>query len=96
MKLQAAVMGPAGGADKGGYTMAATTGPLVALTAADLMNRDVVTISQNAPLRVVAELRGATPRQPLRSGSKAGWRGPGWGSWRSAGGAPVPVRGRPK
>jgi CBS domain-containing protein len=36
--------------------MAATTRPLLALTASDLMNRDVVTISQDAPLRVVAEL----------------------------------------
>jgi CBS domain-containing protein len=35
--------------------MAATTRPL-ALTASDLMNRDVVTISQDTPLRVVAEL----------------------------------------
>jgi CBS domain-containing protein len=35
--------------------MAATTRPL-ALTASDLMNRDVDTISQDTPLRVVAEL----------------------------------------
>jgi CBS domain-containing protein len=36
--------------------MAATTSPLLALTASDLMNRDVVTISQDTPLRVAAEL----------------------------------------
>ena len=36
--------------------MAATTRPLLALTASDLMNRDVVTISQDTPLRVAAEL----------------------------------------
>ena len=36
--------------------MAATTRPLLALTASDLMNRDVVTISQDTPLRAAAEL----------------------------------------
>jgi CBS-domain-containing membrane protein len=36
--------------------MAATTRPLLALTVSDLMNRDVVTISQDTPLRVAAEL----------------------------------------
>ena len=36
--------------------MAATTGPLLALTASDLMSPDVVTISQDAPLRAAAEL----------------------------------------
>jgi CBS domain-containing protein len=36
--------------------MAVTTRPLLALTASDLMNRDVVTISQDTPLREAAEL----------------------------------------
>jgi CBS domain-containing protein len=37
-------------------TMVATTGPLFALTASDLMSRDVVTISQDTPPRAAAEL----------------------------------------
>ena len=36
--------------------MTTTTGPLLALTASDLMSRDVVTISQDTPLRAAAEL----------------------------------------
>jgi CBS-domain-containing membrane protein len=36
--------------------MAVTTGPLLALTASDLMSRDVVTISQDAPLGAAVEL----------------------------------------
>jgi CBS domain-containing protein len=36
--------------------MPVTTGPLLALTASDLMRRDVVTISQDTPLRAAAEL----------------------------------------
>jgi CBS domain-containing protein len=36
--------------------MVATTGPFLALTASDLMSPDVVTISQNTPLRAAAEL----------------------------------------
>jgi CBS-domain-containing membrane protein len=36
--------------------MAATTRPLPALTASDLMSRDVATISQDTPLRAAAEL----------------------------------------
>jgi CBS domain-containing protein len=36
--------------------MLATTSPLLALTASDLMSRDVVTISQDMPLRAAAEL----------------------------------------
>ena len=36
--------------------MAATTRPSSALTASDLMSRDVVTISQDMPLRAAAEL----------------------------------------
>jgi CBS-domain-containing membrane protein len=36
--------------------MVATTGPLLALTATDLMSPGVVTISQDTPLRVAAEL----------------------------------------
>jgi CBS domain-containing protein len=36
--------------------MTATTWPLLALTASDLMSRDVVTISQDTPLRAAAEL----------------------------------------
>jgi CBS domain-containing protein len=36
--------------------MIATTRPLLALTASDLMGRDAVTISQDTPLRVAAEL----------------------------------------
>jgi CBS domain-containing protein len=37
-------------------TMIATTGPLLAPTASDLMRRDVVTISQDAPLPAAVEL----------------------------------------
>jgi CBS domain-containing protein len=37
-------------------TAARTTGPLLALTASDLMSPDVVTISQDTPLRTAAEL----------------------------------------
>jgi CBS domain len=36
--------------------MSETTGPLLALTASDLMSRDVVTISQDTPLGAAAEL----------------------------------------
>jgi CBS-domain-containing membrane protein len=36
--------------------MAATTGPSSALTASELMSRDVATISQDTPLRAAAEL----------------------------------------
>jgi CBS domain-containing protein len=36
--------------------MAVTTEPLLALTASDLMSRNVVTISQDTPLRAAAEL----------------------------------------
>jgi CBS domain-containing protein len=36
--------------------MAVTTGPLLPLTASDLMSRDVVTISQDAPLGAAVEL----------------------------------------
>jgi CBS domain-containing protein len=36
--------------------MIATTSPLLALTASDLMRRDVVTISQDTPLRAAVEL----------------------------------------
>jgi hypothetical protein len=35
--------------------MAATTGPLLALTASDLMSRDVITIWQDTPRRAAAD-----------------------------------------